>query len=112
MTSSRDRSAASPAPRPIDVFHTVIGDLLGIKYPILQGAMQGGGGVELVASVSEAGGLGVLPTLGGGAATARACACAPPGRSASTSCPWAAASPSVARRPASSSASPSSPRGG
>jgi enoyl-[acyl-carrier protein] reductase II len=47
------------------VFHTVICDLLGIRYPILQGAMQGGGGVELVAAVSEAGGLGVLPTFGG-----------------------------------------------
>ena len=47
------------------MFHTVICDLLGIRYPILQGAMQGGGGVELVAAVSEAGGLGVLPTFGG-----------------------------------------------
>ena len=47
------------------MFHTVICDLLGIQYPILQGAMQGGGGVELVAAVSEAGGLGVLPTFGG-----------------------------------------------
>jgi len=47
------------------VFHTVVCDLLGIRYPILQGAMQGGGGVELVAAVSEAGGLGVLPTFGG-----------------------------------------------
>jgi NAD(P)H-dependent flavin oxidoreductase YrpB (nitropropane dioxygenase family) len=47
------------------VFHTVICDLLGIRYPILQGAMQGGCGVELVAAVSEAGGLGVLPTFGG-----------------------------------------------
>ena len=53
------------AQRPADVFHTVICDLLGIQYPILQGAMQGGGGVELVAAVSEAGGLGVLPTFGG-----------------------------------------------
>ena len=43
----------------------MICDLLGIRYPILQGAMQGGGGVELVAAVSEAGGLGVLPTFGG-----------------------------------------------
>jgi enoyl-[acyl-carrier protein] reductase II len=43
----------------------VICDLLAIRYPILQGAMQGGGGVELVAAVSEAGGLGVLPTFGG-----------------------------------------------
>ena len=47
------------------MFHTVICDLLGIRYPILQGAMQGGGGVSLVAAVSEAGGLGVLPTFGG-----------------------------------------------
>ncbi|GEP61891.1 NAD(P)H-dependent flavin oxidoreductase [Reyranella soli] len=47
------------------MFHTVICDLLGIRYPILQGAMQGGGGVELVAAVSDAGGLGVLPTFGG-----------------------------------------------
>jgi enoyl-[acyl-carrier protein] reductase II len=47
------------------MFHTVICDLLGIRYPILQGAMQGGGGVALVAAVSEAGGLGVLPTFGG-----------------------------------------------
>ena len=47
------------------MFHTVICDLLAIKYPILQGAMQGGGGVELVTAVSEAGGLGVLPTFGG-----------------------------------------------
>lgn len=46
-------------------FHTAICDLLGIRVPILQGAMQGGGGVELVAAVSEAGGLGVLPTFGG-----------------------------------------------
>ncbi|MDX2158527.1 MAG: nitronate monooxygenase [Hyphomicrobiaceae bacterium] len=47
------------------MFHTVVCDLLAIRYPILQGAMQGGGGVELVAAVSEAGGLGVLPTFGG-----------------------------------------------
>jgi enoyl-[acyl-carrier protein] reductase II len=47
------------------MFHTVICDLLDIRYPILQGAMQGGGGVELVAAVSDTGGLGVLPTFGG-----------------------------------------------
>jgi enoyl-[acyl-carrier protein] reductase II len=47
------------------MFHTIVCDLLSIRYPILQGAMQGGGGVELVAAVSEAGGLGVLPTFGG-----------------------------------------------
>lgn len=47
------------------MFHTVVCELLRIRYPILQGAMQGGGGVDLVAAVSEAGGLGVLPTFGG-----------------------------------------------
>ena len=47
------------------MFHTVVCDLLNIRYPLLQGAMQGGGGAELVAAVSEAGGLGVLPTFGG-----------------------------------------------
>jgi enoyl-[acyl-carrier protein] reductase II len=47
------------------MFHTVVCDLINIRYPLLQGAMQGGGGSELVAAVSEAGGLGVLPTFGG-----------------------------------------------
>ena len=47
------------------MFHTVICDLLGIEVPILQGAMQGGGDVRLVAAVSEGGGLGVLPTFQG-----------------------------------------------
>lgn len=47
------------------MFHTVLCDLLGIRLPILQGAMQGAGGPRLVAAVSEAGGLGVLPTFGG-----------------------------------------------
>ena len=45
------------------MFRTVICDLLGIDVPILQGAMQGGGDARLVAAVSEAGGLGVLPTF-------------------------------------------------
>ena len=47
------------------MFYTKICELLNIKYPLLQGAMQGGGGPRLVAAVSEAGGLGVLPTFGG-----------------------------------------------
>ena len=47
------------------MFHTVLCDLLGIRHPILQGAMQGAGGPQLAAAVSEAGGLGVLPTFGG-----------------------------------------------
>ncbi len=46
------------------MFHTIICDMLGITYPILQGAMQGAGGPALVAAVSNAGGLGILPTFG------------------------------------------------
>ena len=44
------------------VFHTKLCDLLGIKYPIIQGAMAYFGGPELSAAVSNAGGLGILPT--------------------------------------------------
>lgn len=47
------------------MLHTPLCSLLGIRYPILQGAMQGAGGPELAAAVSNAGGLGVLPTFGG-----------------------------------------------
>lgn len=46
------------------MFHTELCDLLGIELPILMGAMQGAGKPKLVAAVSEAGGLGVLPTYG------------------------------------------------
>jgi len=46
------------------MFHTPACDLLGIRVPILQGAMQGGGGVDLVVAMCDAGGLGVLPTFG------------------------------------------------
>ena len=41
-------------------------DLLGIEYPIIQGAMYGISGAELVSEVSNAGGLGVLSQHGGG----------------------------------------------
>ena len=41
-------------------FHTEICDLLGIQYPILQGALGGIGTPELAAAVSNAGGLGIL----------------------------------------------------
>ena len=47
------------------MFHTAVCDLLNIRYPLLQGAMQGGGGVELVAAICNAGAPGVLPTFGG-----------------------------------------------
>lgn len=46
------------------LFHTALCDLLNIKYPIIQGAMGRVGGPRLVAAVSNAGGLGVLPTFG------------------------------------------------
>lgn len=46
------------------MFHTKLCDLLGIKYPIIQGALGGAGGPRLVAAVSNAGGLGVLATWG------------------------------------------------
>ena len=47
------------------MFHTRLCDLLGIKYPIIQGALGGiGNGPQLAASVSNAGGLGVLASYG------------------------------------------------
>jgi len=45
-------------------FYTKICPLLGIKYPIIQGALGGVGGPDLVAAVSNAGGLGVLAAWG------------------------------------------------
>ena len=42
---------------------TALCDLLGIEYPILQAGMAGAVGPELVAAVSNAGGLGILPGL-------------------------------------------------
>ena len=42
------------------MFHTQICDLLGIKYPIIQGGMAWVATAELAASVSNAGGLGVI----------------------------------------------------
>jgi len=46
------------------MFHTELCDLLGIQYPIIQGAMGGVSGPPLVAAVSNAGGLGVLASFG------------------------------------------------
>jgi nitronate monooxygenase len=42
---------------------TPLCDLLGIEHPILQAGMAGAAGPELVAAVSNAGGLGILPGL-------------------------------------------------
>ncbi|MBN1663168.1 MAG: nitronate monooxygenase [Deltaproteobacteria bacterium] len=50
---------------PNRLFHTRLCELLGIEYPIIQGALGGGiSGPELVAAVSNAGGLGVLAAWG------------------------------------------------
>lgn len=47
------------------MFHTKLCDLLGIKYPIIQGALGGvSGGPYLAAAVSNAGALGVLASFG------------------------------------------------
>lgn len=43
-----------------DILHTRLCDMLGIRYPIIQGPMGWVAGPELVAAVSNAGGLGVL----------------------------------------------------
>jgi enoyl-[acyl-carrier protein] reductase II len=45
-------------------FYTKLCTLLGIRYPIIQGALGGVGGPDLVAAVSNAGGLGVLAAWG------------------------------------------------
>src|SRR6476620_12207835 len=42
---------------------TRITELLGIRYPIIQGGMQWVGKAELAAAVSNAGGLGILTAL-------------------------------------------------
>ena len=42
---------------------TRITELLGIRYPIIQGGMQWVGTAELAAAVSNAGGLGILTAL-------------------------------------------------
>jgi nitronate monooxygenase len=44
-------------------FRTDLSDLLGIEYPILQSGMGGVAGPDLVAEVSNAGGLGILAAL-------------------------------------------------
>ena len=45
------------------MFSTRITEMLGIKYPIIQGAMQWLSRAELAAAVSNAGGLGVISSL-------------------------------------------------
>jgi NAD(P)H-dependent flavin oxidoreductase YrpB (nitropropane dioxygenase family) len=45
------------------MFQTRITEMLGIKYPIIQGAMQWLARAELVAAVSNAGGLGIISSF-------------------------------------------------
>lgn len=52
-------SASPPQPS----MRTRITELLGIRYPIIQGGMQWVGRAELAAAVSNAGGLGILTAL-------------------------------------------------
>jgi nitronate monooxygenase len=45
------------------MFKTRVTELFGIKYPIIQGGMHWVATAELVAAVSNAGGLGILSAL-------------------------------------------------
>ena len=49
--------------RPVPAMRTRVTELLGIRYPIIQGGMQWVGRAELAAAVSNAGGLGILTAL-------------------------------------------------
>lgn len=61
MNRDQDHKTAVEA----GIFYTRLCSLLGIRYPIIQGALGGGiSGPELVAAVSNAGGLGVLAAWG------------------------------------------------
>ena len=51
------------APEASKTMKTRVTELLGIRYPIIQGGMQWVGKAELVSAVSNAGGLGVLTAL-------------------------------------------------
>jgi len=55
-----DRAAETVEQGAKPVFRTSLCDLIGIEYPIIQAGMSGVAGPELVAEVSNAGGLGVL----------------------------------------------------
>ena len=55
------QTAAAQAPQP--AMHTRVTELLGIRYPIVQGGMMWVGRAELASAVSNAGGLGILTAL-------------------------------------------------
>jgi len=68
MTDNKDKPRAlaggDPEPAKKRPFQTRLCTLLGIEYPIIQGALGGIGGPGLAAAVSNAGGLGVLAAWG------------------------------------------------
>jgi nitronate monooxygenase len=57
---SADRTGNGKEQDAKPVFHTSLCDLLGVEYPIIQAGMSGVAVPELVAEVSNAGGLGIL----------------------------------------------------
>ncbi|MGW9131843.1 nitronate monooxygenase [Streptomyces sp. NPDC055681] len=65
----RDRPRAPPAPPPIHLpphpaLRTPLGDLVGVRYPIVQTGMGYVSGPELAAATAAAGGLGILECAG------------------------------------------------
>ena len=48
------------------MIHTPICDLLGIRYPVLQGGMAWIADAQLAAAVSNAGGLGIISAMNAG----------------------------------------------
>src|SRR5665213_2936826 len=57
------RTSSPRLPSGCDAMKTRVTELLGIRYPIVQGGMQWIGTAELAAAVSNAGGLGILTAL-------------------------------------------------
>lgn len=58
-----DTPSLSAASAPVAAIRTRVSNMLGIRYPIVQGGMMWVGRAELAAAVSNAGGLGVLTAL-------------------------------------------------
>lgn len=46
-----------------DMIKTRVSEMLGVRYPIIQGGMMWVGTAEMASAVSNAGGLGVLTAL-------------------------------------------------
>lgn len=59
-TTSSNRLAVDHVSGDFPPMHTRVTELLGVRYPIIQGGMQWVGRAELASAVSNAGGLGIL----------------------------------------------------